>query len=119
MWLIWQNLSLIGFKLFTTQSRLLTTQKKELFENIEGKGENTGNKHFLLFRQCFFPSQFEFQFLSQFFSCLQINAFSLDQSKKLSFSKELNIVGKESSFPGYLTHSHTMTPFDASGKQAF
>ena len=34
------------------------------------------------------------------------NALNLDQSKILSFGKEL-------------THSHTMTPFDAPGKQAF
>ena len=27
------------------------------FENIVGKGENAGNKHFLLFQQCFLPNQ--------------------------------------------------------------
>ena len=30
-------------------------QEKVLFENTVGKGENGGNKHFLLFPQCFFP----------------------------------------------------------------
>ena len=40
-------------KLLTTQSRLLTTLRKKPFENIVGKGENAGNKHFLLFPQCF------------------------------------------------------------------
>ena len=25
------------------------------FENIVGKGENAGNEHFLLFKQCFLP----------------------------------------------------------------
>ena len=28
---------------------------KNRFENIVGKGENAGNKHFLLFPQCFLP----------------------------------------------------------------
>ena len=32
------------------------------FENTVGKGENAGNQHFLLFPQCFYPSQEEFQF---------------------------------------------------------
>ena len=41
--------------LFIKQSRLLTTLYKKPFENIVGKGENTGNKHFLLFTQCFLP----------------------------------------------------------------
>ena len=43
-------------KLFTTQSRLLTTLRKKPFENIVGKGENAGNQHFLLLPQCFLPS---------------------------------------------------------------
>ena len=40
------------------QFRLSTTVKKNLFENIVGKGENAGNQHFLLFPQCFlsFPN---------------------------------------------------------------
>ena len=40
-------------KLFTTQSRLLTTLKKRAFEKYVGKGENAGNQHFLLFPHCF------------------------------------------------------------------
>ena len=45
--------------LFTAQSQLLTPLEKKAFENIVGKGENAGNKHFLLFPQCFllFPKQ--------------------------------------------------------------
>ena len=38
--------------LFTTQSWLLKTLKQAL-ENTMGKGENSGNQHFLLFPQCF------------------------------------------------------------------
>ena len=34
---------------FTTQFKLLTTLRKKPFENIEGKGENAGDQHFLLF----------------------------------------------------------------------
>ena len=33
----------------TMQSQIVTTLKKEAFENIVGKGENAGNQHFLLF----------------------------------------------------------------------
>ena len=37
----------------TKQSLLLSTLRKNPFENIVGKGENAGNQHFLLFLQCF------------------------------------------------------------------
>ena len=46
-------------KLFTTQSRLLTTLKKEALKNTGEKGENAGNQHFLLFPQCFLLYQRE------------------------------------------------------------
>ena len=44
------------------QTRLLTTLRKEAFENILGKGENAGNQHFLLFPKMFlpFPKQISF-----------------------------------------------------------
>ena len=45
------------FKLFTTPFQLLTTLSKKPLENIEGKRENAGNQHFLLFPQCFQPYQ--------------------------------------------------------------
>ena len=41
----------------TTQSQLLTTLGKDPFEKIEGKEENAGNQHFLLFPPCFQPYQ--------------------------------------------------------------
>ena len=63
---VWNSLFLSkrqqGYYLFTTQSRLLTTERKP-FENIEGKGEVAGNQHFLLSRNVFFPSKNTFQFL--------------------------------------------------------
>ena len=37
------------------RSRLLTTLRKNPSKNIVGKGENTGEQHFLLFPQCFLP----------------------------------------------------------------
>ena len=46
------------------------------------KGENAGNQHFLLFPQCFRPIQ-------KTISVFKLNAFNLDQSKILSFGKEL------------------------------
>ena len=45
------------------------------------------------------------------------NAFHLVMSKILLFGKRLMTSSIE--FRGRLTHSHTMTPFDAPGKQAF
>ena len=39
-------------KLFTAQSDL-TTFKKKPYKSTVGKGENTGNQHFLLLPQCF------------------------------------------------------------------
>ena len=32
---------------------IITTLRKDAFENILGKGENAGNQHFLLFPKCF------------------------------------------------------------------
>ena len=44
------------------------------FENIEGKGENAGNQHFLLFPQCFLPYQklFKLSFELYLFCPLQM-----------------------------------------------
>ena len=41
-----RSISYILLKLFPTRSRLLSTPKKEAFENIKGKGVNDGKKHF-------------------------------------------------------------------------
>ena len=40
-----------------TNHRLLTTLGKKPFENIEGKGENVSNQHFLFYQPCFLPCQ--------------------------------------------------------------
>ena len=50
----------------------MPTQKKP-FENIAGKGENAGDQHFLLFKQCFLSSQSKIRlFDPQRHCCLQI-----------------------------------------------
>ena len=81
------------FKLFTTQSRLLTTLKIKPFENIVGKGENAGNQHFLFSPQYFSTiSKTNFIFSVTFIlSSAKFNAFISDQSKNLLFGKELNL----------------------------
>ena len=48
------DFSIMGYSSLP-QSRLFTTRSEKPFENIEGKGENAGNQHFLLFPQCFQP----------------------------------------------------------------
>ena len=49
----------MGFRatltLYHTIPTLNDPEKKKPFENIVGKGENTGNQHFLLFPQCLLP----------------------------------------------------------------
>ena len=63
------------------------TPTKKPFENIVGKGENIGNQHFLLFPQCFQPFTKQF---SNFHLCLSsAHASNLDQSKNMSFGKDL------------------------------
>ena len=49
--------------LYHTTPTFNDPEKKEAFENIVGKGEKAGNQHFLLFPQCFLPSQKQFLFL--------------------------------------------------------
>ena len=38
---------------YHTISTFTEVEKKKLFENIVGEGENANNQHFLLFPQCF------------------------------------------------------------------
>ena len=68
------------------------TLRRKAFENIVGKGENAGSKHFLLFPTMFstLPNQ-NFNFLVTFILS-SANAFNLDGSKILSYGKELNTV---------------------------
>ena len=63
--------------------------RKKPLENIVGKGENAGNQHFLLFPTLFSTlSKTNFKFLFTFILS-PADAFNLDQSKILSFGKEL------------------------------
>ena len=61
------------------------------FENIVGKGENGGNQHFLLFPQCFLFYQEEKIIILTTFNMSSATAFNSDQSKILSFGKELSL----------------------------
>ena len=68
-----------------------TTVGKKTSQNIEGKGENAGNQHFLLFPQCFVPFVEQFSFSeTRFFLFSSANALNLDQSEILPFGKEIN-----------------------------
>ena len=80
-------------KLFTTQSRLLTTPRKKPFENIVGKGENAGNQHFLLFPQCFLPYQRqELSFELHLFCRLQmLSIWSRPKNCRLVKSKKIHV----------------------------
>ena len=62
------------------------TKRKKAQENIVGKGENAGNKHFLLFSQCFlsFPKQFHSFFLTTFI-LFSTNNLNLDHFTRLLF----------------------------------
>ena len=54
-----------------------------------GKGENACNQYFLLFPQYFVHVQKQISNFQQHLS--SANAFNLDQSKNVSFGKELNL----------------------------
>ena len=103
------------------------TLSQTSFGNIVRKGEIARNKQFLLFPPCFLPiwrtSCHFYQIWNGHLQTLSVwkrlkfikwervkmssaNAFKLDWPNILSFGKGL-------------THSHTMTPFDALGKQTF
>ena len=76
-------------ELFTTPSQLLTTLRKNAFENIVGKGENGGNQHFLFSHKVFYSIKnrnHDFRDISS------ANTFNLDKSKILSFGNELNSI---------------------------
>ena len=59
------------------------------FENIAGIGENAGNKHFLLFPQCFKPIPDEILIFCVTFILSSANASNRDLSKIFFFDKEL------------------------------
>ena len=75
------------------------------FENSVGKGEIAVNKQFLFFPQHFLPFRRTFHHFHQIQNCLL---------QTLSIWTILKFCRLEK-----VTHSHTTTPFDAPGKQAF
>ena len=72
-----------------TPYQLLTTLRKEAFENILGNGENACYQHFLLFSKCCLPFPKQISNFRVTFILLSASALNLDQSKILSFGKEL------------------------------
>ena len=65
------------------------TLRNRPFENIVGKGENADSQHFLLFSQCLLCPKTNFNF--SIIIIVSANSFNLDQSKNLSFGKELSL----------------------------
>ena len=64
---------------------------REAFENIVGTRENAGNQHFLLlsYNVCCPPQN---KFKNFFTVSLSSHSFNFEQSKILSFGKELNLM---------------------------
>ena len=85
------SFSVLSKVLNTKQPGLLTTLGKKPFENILGKGENACNQHSLLFQKMFstLPKR-NFNVLVAFILSSAI-ALNLNQSKILSFGKELTL----------------------------
>ena len=69
-------------------------QQQTALENIVGKGEIAGYQHFLHFPQCLLPFQKKKKKIdiSVLFILSFANAFNLDHTKNLLFSKELKKV---------------------------
>ena len=77
----------------------MTHQHSTAMENIVGNGEIARDEQFLLFPQCFQLKQIIVSPFVRIFDIISL------------FSAGISGKG--------LTHSHTMTPFDTPGKQAF
>ena len=57
--------------------------EKKHFKNTEGKGENAGTQHFLLFLQCFLPYQKTEIIILATFNLSSATALNLVQTKKI------------------------------------
>ena len=96
-------------QLFTTQSRLLTTPLRTL-ENIVGKGENAGNQHFLLFSQCFLPSQRQISILEPHFFVV---------CKCFDFYGDIFLPRDKTNFPGNNIEIHVAKCFTINKSRYF
>ena len=96
-----------NYKLFSTQSRLLTTLRKKCFENIEGKGENAGTQHFHIFsRVPLCPTQISVLGHIYHVVCRCFQSQLLMTQRKKCFKK---IEGKgENAGTGIFTFSHNV-----------
>ena len=76
------------------------TIKLKAFENIDGKGDNANNQHFLTFIKCFLPYLIQipsFDHHSEILSSTK--ALIFDQSENLSFSEEFYHTTKMLTYP--------------------
>ena len=99
-------LSLWSCKKFSHLVESFNTPEKE--KHCEKRRKCWLTAFFSISHTVFYSSQRKFFFLSHifFFFLLSAKFFNLDRSEFCPFGKEL-------------THSHTITPFDASGKKIF
>ena len=102
-------------------------------ENIVRKEEIAGNKQFLLYSQCFLPYTTLFFLPIKCALKCRLQFVSVWTSLKLSsLNGQINMIKLQMRhytkvpladaiglYRARLTHSHTTTPFDAPGKQAF
>ena len=56
----WKDFQKLTSNLLPSWKTSILTLQKTAFENMEGKGENAANQHFLLFQQCFLSFQIQF-----------------------------------------------------------
>ena len=62
----------------------LEGEKKNLLKTLRGKGENAGNKHFLLFQQYFQPcKKLHTVHLTLYHMCLNFNDLKEKETRKL------------------------------------
>ena len=80
---IWQQI-----KLFTKQSRLLTTLRKKLLKTLQEKEKMLVTRIFSLSHNAFHPSQENFHFLGYIFLS-SVNAFDSGHLKYIALGKEL------------------------------
>ena len=66
---------------FSTQWWFLTLLGSRPFENIVGKGENTGCQHCLLFPQCVLPFQIHIWYFEFILNVSSANAYNLEKVK--------------------------------------
>ena len=81
-------IKLSSFNPLQLNGDFLRTLRERPFENIVGKGDNSGNQHLLLSQKVFFPVKDNFNVLRNVKLSLA-NAFNLDKANNVACSKSL------------------------------